>query len=342
MDLRRPTRARRPALAAAGVTLLALLATTFLAPPASAAPNYGKSNNGKKPEGPPPVVVMRFTGAERGRYYGHDVLIVNGRDALDGSAVQVAIHNADDKSNKFDPRQDQMDVIKGLQPGDYAKVEAEIKDTNQVWARKIQRYDAKPGEEQPNVFVVYEGTFTKREGEQDLTLITLTKFGQVVDAMIPMKKADGGKALAPDPVLAQRAGAFKKGDVVEAELKPGPVGSEYATLANIEAFKTPEQAKFEKVGETEIDGQKYPTVELNQDGKTLSLPVVGHQQGKKLVPDFKVVNAAKSLRAGTEVSFRTRDEEGKTWLREIQRAPAQPAVRPAGKPAAKAEKSGTK
>ena len=57
--------------------------------------------------------------------------------------------------------------------------------------------------------------------------------------MVPMKKADGGKTLAPDPVIAQRAGVFKKGDVVEAELKPGPGGSEYMTLANIKAFKAP-------------------------------------------------------------------------------------------------------
>jgi hypothetical protein len=131
--------------------------------------------------------------------------------------------------------------------------------------------------------------------------------------------------------------------VVEADLKPGPGGSEYMTLANIEAFKAPEQAKLEKLGETEIDGQKYPTVELNQDGKTLSLPVAGKLQGKKLVPDPKVLGAAKSLRAGTEVIFRTRDEDGKTWLRDIQRAPAQAAAKPAGnKPAMKPEKSGTK
>jgi len=40
--------------------------------------------------------------------------------------------------------------------------------------------------------------------------------------------------------------------------------------------------------------------------------------------------------------FRTREEDGKTWLREIQRAPAQPAAKPAAKPAGKAEKSTAK
>ena len=135
---------------------------------------------------------------------------------------------------------------------------------------------------------------------------------------------------------------FKKGDVVEAELKPGPVGSEYVTLANIEAFKTPEQAKFEKVGETEIDGQKYPTVELNQDGKTLSLPVVGKQQGKKLVPEFKVVNGGQ-VAAGRDGGVLPHAGRGREDVAPGDpAAPAQPAARPAGKPAAKAEKSGTK
>jgi hypothetical protein len=335
MDLRRPVRTPRPALAGLSITLVAALTASLFIPTADGAPNYG-GKGGKKPEGPPPVIVMRVTGADRGRYYGHDVLIVSGRDALDGSAIDVAIHNSDDKSGKFEPREDQANIIKTFKPGDYAKIEAEFKD-NQVWARRVQRYDAKPGEDQPNVFVVYEGTFTKREGEQDLKLITLTKFGHVVDAMIPMKKADGGKTLAPDPVIEQRAGAFKKDDVVEADLRPGPGGSEYMTLANIEAYKAPEQAKLEKLGDTEIDGQKYPTVELNQDGKPLSLPVAGKLQGKKLIPDPKVLSAARSMRAGTEVVFRTREEDGKTWLREIQRAPAQPAAKPAaGKPAGRA------
>jgi len=341
MGHHRPAPTQRPALAGLCVALATLTATFLVPAAAGAAPNYRKTNNGKKPEGPPPVVVMRFTGADRGRYYGHDVLIVNGRDALDGSAVQVAIHNTDDKSPKFEPRQDQADVVKGLKPGDYAKVEMDVKD-NQVWARRIQRYEAQPGEELPNVFVVYEGTFTKKEGEQDLTLLTLTKFGHVIDAMIPMKKAEGGKTLAPDPVLAQRAGAFKKGDVVEAELRPGPGGSEYMTLANIDAYKAPEQAKLEKIGETEIDGQKYPTAELNQDGKSLSLPVTGKMQGKKLIPDPKVLGAVKSLRPGTEVTFRTRDEDGKTWLRDIQRAPAKPAEKPAAKAASKSDKPAAK
>ena len=162
MDLRPPEhadRARRRRLFVADCVLL-LLTTPLLVTPAGAAQGYNKSNNGKKPEGPPPVVVMRFTGADRGRYYGHDVLIVNGRNALDGSPVQVAIHNADDKSPKFDPRQDQADVVKALKPGDYAKIEAEIKDTNQVWARRIRALRRQAREGQPNVFVVYEGTFT--------------------------------------------------------------------------------------------------------------------------------------------------------------------------------------
>src|SRR4051794_15262080 len=131
MDLRRPVRTPHPALAGFCLALIAALTASPLIPTADAAPNYN-GKGGKKPEGPPPVIVMRVTGADRGRYYGHDVLIVTGRDALDGSAVEVAIHNTDDKSGKYDPREDQANIIKTFKPGDYAKIEAEFKD-NQVW-----------------------------------------------------------------------------------------------------------------------------------------------------------------------------------------------------------------
>ena len=90
-------------------------------------------------------------------------------------------------------------------------------------------------------------------------------------------------------------------------------------------------AKFEKLGETDIDGQKYPAAELSVGGSSKSIPLVGKTQGKKLVADPRLVSAVKQIKPGTDVMIRTRDEGGKTWLRDIQRAPKQ-ADSTGGKP----------
>ena len=264
------------------------------------------------------------------------MLVVTGQSLVDGKNVQLAVHNTDDKAGKFDPNPELAAEVKGFKQGDYVKAEVDAK-ANETWVKKIEAYKMAPGEEQPHGFVFNE-SYTSKEGDQDVVVVRLIKFGHVVEALVPMKKTDA-KTTAPDPVLAERAGKFKKDDVVEAELQPG--GGSKMVLVSLDAYAPPEHAKMVKVGETEVDGQKYPTAELDQDGKTVSLPIVGKTQGKKLVADGRVLGAAKALKPGAEVLFRTREEGGKTYLKEIQAAPKAPAAKaekPEMKPDPKAEK----
>ena len=66
--------------------------------------------------------------------------------------------------------------------------------------------------------------------------------------------------------------------------------------------------------ETEVAGdQKGPAVELDQNGKTLTLPIKGKLTNKKWQPDGQLLSRAKSLKAGTAVLFSTHTEDGKTY-----------------------------
>jgi hypothetical protein len=124
--------------------------------------------------------------------------------------------------------------------------------------------------------------------------------------------------MAPDPAIMQLAATLKKGDPIEAELSPG---QPYAQILSLDPHKAPQNAKLEKLGDVQIDGAKYPAVELSIDGSTQSLPLVGHVMSKKLVADGRLLAMVKQIKPGTDVVIRTRDENGKTWLRDIQRAP---------------------
>jgi hypothetical protein len=75
------------------------------------------------------------------------------------------------------------------------------------------------------------------------------------------------------------------------------------------------------VTEQDVDGQKAPAVELERDGKSVTAVVAGKLQGKRWVPDPKVLAAAKKLKPDAEVVFRARDDDGKLWLKEIEPAP---------------------
>ena len=300
---------------------LALAGLIVPAPVPSASAAYGNKAQANQPPAPLPPMVIRFAEGKRARYFGHDVLVVSGVGAMDGNPVQIAVPNVDARSGKFEPQPRVMDEIKALKPGDYVRVETTVKD-KQVWMRKVEPYKVTPGEEQPGTFVFNE-SYTQAVGGQDHLYVRLTKFANIVDCVIPMKRNES-KQSVPDPAVSEQLGKFKKGDVVEAEVQPG---RPFATLRGIEAYAAPVPAKMGKVVETEIDGQKYPAVELDEGGKSLSLPVNGRLSGKKRVPDARLLSSAKALKPGAEVLIRTREDGGKTWLKEIRPAPRQPTAK---------------
>lgn len=132
-------------------------------------------------------------------------------------------------------------------------------------------------------------------------------------------KPSGKKEMTSDPAILEFVNALKVDDVVEVDAvdsQPMPV------IRHIDRFKEPTEAKIGKVVEADVaDGVKGPAVTFDAGGNSVVLPVIGSMVGKKWVADNRVINRAKGLKAGTAVLYKTHEEGGKTFVKEITIAP---------------------
>jgi hypothetical protein len=313
MDLlkTKPTRTVLNACLSLGLAL----GVAFFAAPAAAQEKKGNKN--EKDYAPPQPVVMKYLGSQKARFQGHEALMIAGETAVGGKRVTLPVPNKD--KYKYSPDEGMEDRIKGLQSGEYIVIETETKDY-QTWLKKLDSYKMQAGEEQPNNFV-FQDTYPRKEGDKEVVIVALLKFGNYIDAVLATKRDESSKQNVTDPDMAAAVGKFKKGDVVEVEIKPGnpPV------IQSIDAFKPAEEAKMGKVVEADVaEGTKGPAVELDQNGKTVTLPIQGRMQGQKWVPDARLAGSIKGFKAGTAVVFRTREAGGKTYLKELKAAPKAP------------------
>lgn len=272
--------------------------------------------NEPKPEPPKAPLIVKYLGSEQTRYNGHPYLVVGGQDMLTNQQIRFIVPNNDTKSYKYDPKTSVVEALDQLKPGDLAKVDAKT-DQGMTWLDGIEKYKNKPGEEVAGNFVFYE-TYEDKDNEPHKQVVNLQKFGQTVDVMLPMK-ANDKKEMEIDSTLLAEVNKFSKGDVVAAEV----TSSNPPVLRSIELYKAPQEAKLGKVVEAEVaTDQKGPAVELDQDGKTVTLPIRGKLQGKKWVADPMILAHAKAMKPGMTVLFSTHEEDGKTYLKDLKPAPA--------------------
>jgi translation initiation factor IF-1 len=112
-------------------------------------------------------------------------------------------------------------------------------------------------------------------------------------------------------------GKFKTGEPVYIQ-----AAGRSAVVSMIFPFKDPQFGKVTKVSQVEVEGGKTSSVDIEtDDGKTLTAMVPGKMNGKRFVPDSVLMNMTHSMKPGTEVQVTTRDDNGKTYLVEIARAP---------------------
>jgi hypothetical protein len=298
----------------------ALILSAFLAVPAAiTSAAVVKPQEKEKPKDPPPMVI-RYEGSQQQKYSGKQVLVVYGVNLLSGKEMQWLVPAADDKAKQYTPKPEIMDVVDQLKAGSYAKVEMHSS-YNENWLNRIEFYKMASGEELPGNFVFYE-TYERKDDDPHAQVVTLQKFGQAVDVVLPMKTDKGQSVIDPDMLTA--VNAMKKGDVVSVDVINGPT----PVLKSIDPYKPPVNAKIGKVVEAEVaDGIKGPAVQLDEDGTAVTLPLKGQASGKKwVVADPVLLNRVKNMKPGTAVLVTTHDQDGKTYLRDIKVAPAQPAA----------------
>ena len=264
--------------------------------------------------------VVRYLGHQddgKYRYQGKQVMVVALEPLGGGRPVELVVPNRDmgPKGDKFDPIPQVADVVRGLKKGDTIKIE--LDDTRpRPYVTSAKPYKLKTGETDPNAYV-FENTFRKEDGRSTYTAVVLSRFDEHTTVAVQQKRDNEGD-MASDTAILNLLQKLKTGEVVEAEIKEG---GRTPILTSLERYAPPQEGKFVKMTEQEVDGQKAPAVELERDGKPVTVPVTGKLQGKRWVADPKVLSAAKRLKPDTEVVFRARDDEGKLWLKDIQPAP---------------------
>lgn len=249
------------------------------------------------------------------RHMGKPVMVLVVEQLEGGRPVDLIVPNRDmNKGGKIDPLPQVLDNVRSLKRGDVIKIELDGSKPN-PYVVSARPYKLKEGETEPNAYV-FENTFRKEEGRSTYTAVVLSRFDEHTTlAVQQMRDKDGD--MASDAAIISLLQKLKTGEVVEAEVKDGRI----PVLMGLERY-TPEQTgKFVKLSEHDVEGQKAPAVELEREGKTLTLGVGGKMQGKRWVPDARILAAAKKIKPDAPVVFRARDDNGKLWLKEIEPAP---------------------
>jgi hypothetical protein len=301
------TRAVRPR--AACLALIAVACSFLLsgARPAVAQQTY-------KEKQPTRTVVKYVAHKEKVPYQGKQVLVLQVEPVEGGRPIELVVKNHDMNKRDYNPVVN-TDNVNALQRGEAIKIE--LDDTKpKPFVTYLKKYDLKPGEENPKTYL-FEISMEKGEGRNAYTAVVLSKFDEMTTLAVPQKRGKDGQA-EPDAEIMGLVSKLNRGDLVEVEQRDGrPV----PTLVHIDRFSPPQTGKVLKVADEEIEGQKTPAVQIEREGKTVTALVPGKLQSKKWVADGKLAAAVKKLKPEAEVVYRTREDEGKVWLKSIEPAP---------------------
>lgn len=335
---------------------LFLMASSAVVLSAPYVPKTGNNNNNNSNAKEPPhydPVVIRFQAAARQRLGGNDIMVINGADALTGKPRQFGVANREPQDNKkygpmkYDPKPEVADTVNKLKPGEYLKVDIKgDKNSSILWADKVYNYTPVEHEEEPNVYL-WDGGYKDIVEKQDVYKIELVKMGKKFVCYAPMVPGTEKGTTNPDPTIVAVAEGLNKTkpkaektretmnagmEAVEAMLTPA--GENYF-VQSLDKYQSPRQGSFTKVADADVQGQKGQSVDIDEGGKTVTALLPGKLTGKKWVTDPMLAAEAKKLKAGTAVVFKTREVEGKTYIRALAAAPKE-----VGKPAAKTADAG--
>jgi hypothetical protein len=265
----------------------------------------------------PTRMVVRYLGHQEDgkyRYLGKPVMVVAVEPIEGGRPVELAVPNRDQNSNKVDPIPQVAEAVRTSKAGDVLKIELDDAKPR-PWLRYAKPYKLKPGEDDPRAYT-FQNSFRKEEGHSTYTAVVLSRYDEPLTVAVQQKKDKEGDMVSDGQVL-DLLQKLKTGELVEADIRRE---GGRAVLTSLERYAAPQNGKFVKSTEVEVEGQKAPAVELERGGKAVTAVVVGKTQGKRWAPDAKVMAAVKKLKPDAEVTFRCRDDDGKLWLKEIEPA----------------------
>jgi hypothetical protein len=262
-------------------------------------------------------VIAQFEGSGPGNAGGHMVTMVGLKILVNKKTMAFAIPNDEPKKGETaKPKKELDDAVKKLTKGQYVKAGVATSSLGPTLV-SIEAYDAKPGEDTENGYV-FSKTFEKAGGKT----VIFTKFGQEYSFVVPTRKGEKG-VMELDPDIAAAVDKLTEGSSYWVQ----KVGNK---LSAVEPYTDPQVGKLIKIKDTEVDGHKVPSADVETDGgKTVTLLVPVKAVGKSFVTDTVVNSELHRVHLNTMVEFRTHEDGGNTWLREIMTAPKTTEKKPA-------------
>ena len=208
-------------------------------------------------------------------------------------------------------------LVNHLKEGDVVNVNlTQIESQWNITKGKI--VEMKEGEDTPHGYVFKESYNEQGTGA---ALIRVTKYDVSTEMVIPYVKDEKGLPV-PDPQLVATVSALKADQPVY--LTYTPVGTKMLVV-NILPYKPLQTGKVTKVSEQALDVGKTMAVDIEtSDGKAVTAYVPGKIMVKRFVPDAILKNTVHTIKPGAEVSFLTNDDNGKSFLVEINKLPPAP------------------
>lgn len=255
----------------------------------------------------PERMVVQYLGNEQGVDLGKKVMLVTVRPYGSRGAVTLPVPNKDEKKADYNPIDAVANPIKDLKPDQYIEIEVRGGGANRSqrpMLASLKPYKTAEGELVPNVYL-YQVSAPHQEAGKTYTGVVLRKLGETITAAVP----GGG---SPDPKMMATLDSVKAQQPVEVTfVSKGKI----PLIATIDPYAPPEKATVVKATEVEVEGQKADAVELTVKGKPVTAIVTGKMQGKKWVPDARVVQMVKRLKPDQAIEARLVNEGDKTWLR---------------------------
>lgn len=312
----------------------------------------------KKPEPPkkPDPVVIKVESAAKGKVMGEEVYTVTGADALTGQKRTFAVENRRPQNPrdlpKYDPNPDVKAEVDKVKPGEYLKIEPKAggrwgqnytppapsggygsssAQAPTQWIDNAEPYTVTEHETEPGVFI-YDGSFLddlEADGQKiEVYSIELIKLGREIKCLAPM--VPEGKKMVPDASIVAQGDELMKTYKEKNKSRNAPKmiieatitqQGEYYFVTAMDAYQAPRTGTIVKVADADIDGQKGQSVEIEENGKSLTLLIPGKLVGKRWVTDSSISLFAKKAKPGTPVVFKTRDIDQKTFVRSLAPAP---------------------
>jgi hypothetical protein len=225
----------------------------------------------------------------------------------------LAVPSKDPKKSDYAPIDKVADAVKGLKQDDYIMIEVKKGQnaSQKTSLHSVKPYTPKAGEMEENVYI-YQIHARQQEGGKDFIGVVLMKMGETVTAQVPMVKTESGGS-APDQKMIASFDGYKKDQPVEVTFA---TKGKNPVIATIDPYAQPEPAKFVKMTEVDVDGQKAEAVELTVKDKPVTAILTGKvAPNKKWAPDAKLASQTKRLKPDQAIDARLVKDGDKTWLR---------------------------